>query len=176
LRTKPKFHQQAPRYRINHQIQAAELRVLDEEGRQLGVLTKSQALSKAEELQADLVEIAPAAKPPVAKIIDYKKFLYQLSKKKRQSGKQLKSGDIKEMWLTPFMAENDLEVRVSRGKELLDESGKLKIVMRFRRPQMSRREFGQKTMEKYIGRLGDVSVEKPPRFEGMRLIASVSKK
>ncbi len=127
------------------------------------------------EAGVDLVEVAPAAKPPVAKIIDYNKYIYQQSKKKR-AGTKTKSGDVKEVWLTPFMAANDLEVRISRGKELLDESGKLRVVMRFRRPQISRRQFGEQIMAKFIQGLGDVNLDKPPRFEGMRLIAAISKK
>lgn len=160
---------------MNHRIQVKELRVLDERGGQLGVLSLSEALSKAEEAGSDLVEIAPNAKPPVGKIIDFNKFMYQLNKKKRKS-KPTKSGDIKEVWLTPFIAAHDLQARIERGKELLAESGKLKVVIRFRRPQLSRRQFGEQVMEKFIAGVGEVNIEKPPHFEGTRLIASVSKK
>lgn len=176
MRTKPKSHVQTlPHFRLNHQIQAPELRVLDEEGTQFGVISRSEAMSKASELGVDLVEIGPNAKPPVAKLIDYNKLVYQLNKKKRL-GKTTKSGDMKEVWLTPFIAEHDMQARASRGRELLDETGKLKVVMRFRRPQMSRREFGMQTMQKFLAALGEIALDKPPRFEGMRLIASVSKK
>jgi len=176
LRTNPKFQtRQAPRFRLNHQIQASEMRVIDEEGKQMGLLKRQEAMQKAEELGVDLVEIAPNAKPPVAKLIDYNKFVYQQSKKKRL-GKPTRSGDMKEVWLTPFIAAHDLASRTERGKELLAESGKLKVVMRFRRPQMSKRQFGEQVMKKFIEALGEVSLDKTPHFEGMRLVATISKK
>jgi translation initiation factor IF-3 len=148
---------------------------LDEAGTQFGVMSRSDAMSKASELNVDLVEIGPGANPPVAKLIDYNKLVYQLNKKKR-AAKTTKSGDVKEVWLTPFIAEHDMQARASRGRELLDETGKLKVVMRFRRPQMSRREFGVQTMQKFLKALGEIALDKPPHFEGMRLIAGVSKK
>jgi translation initiation factor IF-3 len=151
------------------------VRVLTEAGEMLGELSLTDALAKSHELQVDLVEIAPNAKPPVAKLIDFNKFMYQ-QKKKKKLGKPVRSGDIKEMWLTPFIADHDLSARIERGKELLKENGKLRIVVRFRRPQMSRRQFGEQVMQRFITGLEEAVIEKPPKFEGMRLIASVSKK
>jgi len=165
-----------PRYRLNARIFAPELRIIGETGEQLGILSRQEALIKAYDLGVDLVEIAPNAKPPVAKMIDFKKFLYQESKKKRKSGGKAKSGDVKEVWLTPFIANHDLESRINRGKTLLQESGKLKIVMRFRRAEMLRKHFGEQTLQKFLTGLGEIHLEKPPHFEGNRLVASVSKK
>ena len=90
------------------------LRVLDSSGEQIGILSKDEALAKAKEQELDLVEIAPTAKPPVARIIDFNKFLYQEEKKRRETKKKAKSSDTKEVRLGPFMDDHDLETRLKR--------------------------------------------------------------
>jgi translation initiation factor IF-3 len=163
-------------YWTNERIRANELRVIDSEGELIGVLSKYEALNKAREMGLDLVEVAPNAKPPVAKIIDFNKFLYEQNKKKRESKKTSRSGEVKEIWLTPLMAEHDLNTRAERGKELLAESGKVKVTVRFKYAQLKHREFGFNTLNQFVEKIGDAVLEKKPMFQGNRLIATISRK
>jgi len=170
------FRQRNKGYQINHFITASTLRIIDETGKQIGLLSKSEALKKANDLNLDLVEIAPKAQPPVAKIIDFNKFLYLLEKKKRQAKSKTKSGETKEIWLTPFIGEHDLNLRIEKGKKLLLGSGKLKVVVRFRGRQITKRDFGFQVINKFISSQSEAKVEKNPYFEGRNLVAILSKK
>lgn len=162
-------------YRINERIFATSLRVLDTEGKQVGVLSKSEALAKAKELGVDLVEVAPLATPPVAKLIDYNKFLYQTEKKKREEKKKAKVSETKEVRLGPFMGASDLETMRVRAEGFLKEGNKVRFVLKFRGRQIIHPEFGHEIIQKMIKGLELVSkVEKPARLEGKQLIAIVS--
>ena len=162
-------------YRTNDRIFAQELRVLDPEGKQIGVLSKFNALNQAREQGLDLVEIAPMAKPPVARIIDFKKFLYQEEKKRRDEKKKAKSSETKEIRLGPFMDDHDLETMVRRARDFLLGNNKVKLVVRFSGRQITHPEFGQQVMDKAINSLSDISkVEKEKHFEGRQLIAMVT--
>ncbi len=168
-RTQRKF------YRTNDRIIATELRVLDWEGKQIGVLSRQEALERSREEGLDLVEIAPAAKPPVARIIDFKKFLYQEEKKKREEKKKAKTSETKEVRLGPFMDDHDLSVMVKRAKEFLEANDKVKLVVRFSGRQITHPEFGQQVMGKAIESLKDLSkVDKESHFEGRQLISMLS--
>lgn len=159
-------------YRTNERIFASTLRVLDNEGKQIGVLSKFEALKKAREEGIDLVEIAPMAKPPVAKIIDFKKFLYQEAKKKREEKKKAKVSETKEVRLGPFMSDNDLQVMVRRGREFITDGNKVKLVLKFRGRQITHPEFGKNIIARVVSALSDISkVERDPHFEGNQLIA-----
>lgn len=161
-------------YRLNQQIPASQLRVIDETGKQIGVMSKFDALRKANEVSLDLVEIAPKANPPVAKIIDFKKFLYQMQKKKRQT--KTKTGETKEVWLSPFIGEHDLSMRIEKGKDLLKDGGKLKIVVKFRGRELTKKQFGFEVVKKYIAGLEVAKIDKEPHFEGRSLVAIVVRK
>jgi len=162
-------------YRTNDRIFAFELRVLDSEGKQIGLLKKQEALEKARELGLDLVEVAPTAKPPVARIIDFKKFLYQEEKKRREEKKKAKTSETKEVRLGPFMDTHDLETMVRRAREFLEANDKVKLVVRFKGRQMGHPEFGHKVVRQAIDMLSDISkVDKDPHFEGRQLIAMIS--
>lgn len=171
-----KFNKNRDRfYRINERIFASTLRVLDEEGKQIGILSKSEALEKSKSLGMDLVEIAPTATPPVARIIDFKKFLYQEEKKKREEKKKAKTSDTKEVRLGPFMNDHDLDVMVGRAKEFLSDNDKVRLVVRFTGRQMAHPEFGHKIISRAIDSLSEVSkVDKEPKFEGRQLIGMLS--
>ncbi len=167
--------QQEKRYRINQRIFAPELRVLDVEGKQIGVLSKFEALKLAQEQGLDLVEIAPMAKPPVAKIIDYNKFQYQLEKKKKEEKKKAKVSETKEVRLGPFMSDNDMQVMIRRGREFLEDGDKVRLVVKFRGRQITRSEFGRTTINKVVAALSDISkVDRDPHFEGRQLVALLS--
>lgn len=162
-------------YRTNERIFASELRVLDPEGKQIGILKKLEALEKARELGLDLVEIAPAAKPPVVRIIDFKKFLYQEGKKKREEKKKSKNSETKEIRLGPFMDDHDLTTMVRRAREFLEGNDKVKLVVRFSGRQMTHPEFGHQVIGKAVQGLSDISkVDKEAHFEGRQLITMLS--
>jgi translation initiation factor IF-3 len=170
-----KFKQQEKRYRINGRIFASELRVLDVEGKQIGVLKRDEALALAEEQGLDLVEIAAAAKPPVAKIIDYNKFLYQQSKKKQEEKKKAKTSETKEIRLGPFMSDNDLQVMIRRGREFLEDGDKVRLVVKFRGRQITRSDFGREVIQKVVDSLNDISkVDRDAKFEGRQMVALLS--
>lgn len=162
-------------YRTNDRIFASELRVLDSEGKQIGVLKKFEALNIAREQGLDLVEVAPTAKPPVARIIDFKKFLYQEEKKRREEKKKAKTSETKEIRLGPFMDDHDLDTMVRRAREFLEGNDKVRLVVRFKGRQMGHPEFGHQVLRKAIDSLSDVSkVDKEAHFEGRQLITMLS--
>lgn len=162
-------------YRVNERIFASTLRVLGSDGKQIGILTKAQALEQARDQGLDLVEIAPAAKPPVAKIIDFKKFLYQEEKKKREEKKNAKTSETKEVRLGPFMSDNDLGVMTRRAREFLQNGDKVRLVVVFNGRQVTHPEFGHKVLDKVIAQLSDTSkVERDRRLEGRKLMILIS--
>jgi len=162
-------------YRTNERIFAHTLRVLGSDGKQIGVLSKFEALSKARELELDLVEIAPNAKPPVAKIIDFNKFLYQEEKKKKEEKKKAKSSETKELRLGPFMDDHDLQVIIKKATEFLQDNNKVKLVVKFKGRQIQHPEFGEKIIDRVAEALFHVSkIEKERHFEGRQLIAILS--
>ncbi len=124
-------------WRLNEQIPAQELRVLDFEGKQIGVLKKEEALKLAKEAGVDLIEIAPNAAPPVAKIIDFGKFKYQEEKKLKEMQKKSKPSELKELRFTPFIGEGDYQMRLKRIDEFFKERHKVKIVIYFKVKHLS---------------------------------------
>ena len=159
-------------YRINERIYANSLRVLGPDGKQIGVLPKFEALSRARAEGLDLVEIAPTATPPVAKIIDFNKFMYQEEKKKREEKRKSKASETKELRLGPFMDDNDLMVIVRKAREFLGDGNKVKFVVKFAGRQITHPEFGEEILKKAIIEVSDISkVEKEKHFEGRRLIS-----
>ncbi|MFH1535904.1 MAG: translation initiation factor IF-3 [Patescibacteria group bacterium] len=157
-------------YRLNEHIQAPSLRVLDSKGESLGILTRDEALAKAKEQNLDLIEIAPNADPPVAKIVDFQKFRYEENKRERAAKKGSSEGGLKELWLSPRIAEHDLQVRLSRTEEFLKEGYKVKLTIKFKGREMAHPEIGHRVLQETINRLGDkVAVEREPKFEGRKL-------
>ena len=167
MSAKPKY------YRLNYQIASPQLRLLDEEGKQIGVVSKIEALQKASELGIDVVEIAPHAKPPVAKLIDFKKFKYQEAKKERENRKSQKNVGIKEVRLRPFIGSHDFDTRLKQAKEFLAEGNQLKITVFFRGREITRKEFGFKVIQQFIEKLEQVKVVREPHMEGRTLVAMV---
>lgn len=162
-------------YRLNQYIQARKVRVITEKGEQLGVISLDEALFKARQQGLDLVEVAEKADPPVCKIIDFKKFRYLESKKEQAGKKKNKHQDIKEFRFTPFIAQNDFDMRLKRAKEVLEQGDKVKLTVKFVGRQLSRKEFGQNLLDKAIAQLKDFSsVETQPKWQG-RLLSTVLK-
>lgn len=141
----------------------------------MGVLTRDRALEKAKEWELDLIEIAPQADPPVARIFDFQKFRYEEGKKERGS-KRGGEGGLKELWLSPRIAEHDLNVRLDRTREFLNEGHKVKLTVKFKGREMTHPELGHKVLQEALAVLGEkVVVEREPRFEGRRLSMILTK-
>lgn len=162
-------------YRLNQQITAREVRLIDEAGRQVGIVLKDDALREAQKKQLDLVEIAPKANPPVAKLADFKKFLYLEEKKRRAEKKKSGEQEIKEIRFGPFTGEHDLKVRVERAKAFLKAGHRIKIVVKFTGRQMAHPAFGHKILEDFLSQISALSkLEREPHFEGRFLWTIVS--
>lgn len=157
-------------YRINQYITAKEVRTVDEGGKQIGVLALAEALTKAREKGLDLVEVAPEAKPPVCKVIDFKKFKYLEAKKQQESKKKTKKVEIKEVRLAPFIAVNDLNFLLRRAQKFLAEGNKVKISVRFHGRQMTKKNFGYELIKKAVANLSEsAQTEGEPKFMGRQL-------
>lgn len=149
------------------------VRLLDEEGKQIGIVTKLEALQKAKELDLDVVEIAASAKPPVAKLIDFKKFKYQEAKKEQEVRKSQKNVGVKEIRLRPFIGQHDFDTRLKRAKEFLEDGNQVKLSLFFRGREITRKEFGFEVMKRFIAGLEAVRVVREPHLEGKVLGAMV---
>lgn len=164
------FKNSKPFYRLNHHIVAPKVRVIDEPGKQIGILSREEALRKAQELEVDLVEVAPHANPPVCRLIDFKKFQYLQARKEREERKKIKGAEIKEVRMGPFVAEQDFKVRLERMEEFLREGNRVKVTIHFAGRQITHPEFGHKLFRKITDELGEIAnVEREAKFEGRNL-------
>ncbi|MGD8744301.1 MAG: translation initiation factor IF-3 [Candidatus Woesebacteria bacterium] len=162
-------------WRINHEIHAPKVRVIDEKGKQVGVHSLQDAMNKARDAKLDLVEIAAKAKPPVVKIIDFGKFKYQQEKKIKKRKKKTKSPELKEIRFSPFIGEADYQTRLKRVKEFLKEGNKVRAVVKFKGRQMGSKKFGYQLLEKLTDQLGDnINVDMEPKFFGRHLAMVIS--
>lgn len=162
-------------YRINQYIQAQEVRVIDEQGKQLGIMPTFNAIQKARELEVDLVEVSTGAVPPVCKLIDFKKFKYIEDKKEREEKKEIKGGELKEVQFSPFIAKNDLDYRIGRVNEFLTENNKVKLRVRFSGRQMSKQAFGNRVIDQVMVGVGNKGVmDGMPKMFGKELSVIVS--
>lgn len=144
-----------------------------EDGKQIGVVTKIEALQKAQELGLDIVEIAPNAKPPVAKLIDYKKFKYQEAKKEQESKKSQKNVGVKEIRLRPFIGAHDFDTRLKKTQEFLEEGNQVKVVVSFRGREILRKEFGFDVMKRFVGAVQEARIVREPKLEGRTIAAMI---
>jgi len=174
-RPKPKY-QPRKYYDINYRINAPTLRVINEKGEQIAVMTKEEALKKAQEQELDLVLIAPKAMPPVAKIIDFKKFLYQEEKKAKEAKKGIKKSTTKDISLSLFIAEGDLSRLENKTKEFLKEGHQVRINLTLKGREMGKKQMAFDLVNRFITSLGEVNISKPPRIEGRVIRSVVSKK
>lgn len=133
-------------------------------------------MEKAKQLEQDLIEIAPNADPPVAKITNFQKFRYEENKKERASKKGSSEGGLKELWLSPRIAEHDLKVRLARTEEFLKEGYKVKLTVKFKGREMAHPELGHRVLQETLTLLGDkVAVDREPKFEGRKLSMIIGK-
>lgn len=162
---------------MNDRIRAREIRVIDEEGNQLGVMPPFEALRKARELGLDLVEISPSAVPPVCKIMDYGRYLYQQNKKDHEARKHAKRTQLKEVKFRPSTAEHDYQVRLQQIRRFLDEGHKVKAMIFHRGREMAHQEVGRAKMARLLRDVGDFAlVEISPRMEANILMALLAPK
>ena len=140
-------------YQINQYIRADELRVVDSDSKQVGVLPREEALEMAKAKGLDLVEIAPKAKPPVAKIIDFKKFKYLEAKKEREAKSKSGKVELKEVRFTPVIAQGDFESRMGRIRDFFQNGDRVKVVVKFTGRQITRTDFGRKVLDRIVTEL-----------------------
>lgn len=162
-------------WRVNEKIPATTLRVLDSKGIQIGVISKEEALKKAKESGEDLIEIAPNANPPVAKIIEFGKFKYQEEKKLKEAQKKSKPSELKEIRFTPFIGEGDYQTRIKRIDEFLTDKDKVKLVVYFKLKQLGSKAFGYDILNRILKDLGEgINIDMKPKFLGRNLIMIIS--
>lgn len=158
------------RLNINDEIRAKEVRLVKEDGEQLGVVELNKALSVARDANLDLVELVPDARPPVCKVMDYKRYLYDQKQKAKEAKKNQKQTQVKEMKLRPGTEEADYQVKLRKIVEFLENKDKVKVSIRFRGREMAHQDIGKAQLEKIIADTADIaSVEQPPKIEGRQM-------
>ncbi|HAT36063.1 MAG TPA: translation initiation factor IF-3 [Rhodospirillaceae bacterium] len=156
--------------RANEDIEAPEVRLIDEEGGQVGVVGISDALSRADAAGLDLVEVAPNVSPPVCKILDLGKFKYEAQKKKSEARKKQKTIDVKEIKFRPNIEQHDYDVKMRAMRRFLDEGDKVKVTLRFRGREMVHQHLAMKVLERVRNEMDeDAKVEQMPQLEGRQM-------
>lgn len=162
---------------INEQIRDKEVRLIGEEGEQLGIMPARDALRLAKEAGLDLVKIAPTAKPPVCKIVDYGKFRYEMARKEKDAKKKQKVTEVKEIRLSPNIDENDLNTKANQARKFITKGDKVKVALRFRGREMAHMSTGKQILDSFFEKLSDIAaVEKPAKMEGRSMIMFLSEK
>lgn len=156
---------------LNEEIRDAEVRLVGPNGDQLGIFSAKDAFEKALEANLDLVKIAPKAKPPVCKIMDYGKFKYEQAKKEKEAKKNQKIINVKEVRLSPNIEEHDLNIKANQARKFLGNEDKVKVSLRFKGREMKNTDKGKIIMNKFIELLSDdCKIEKKPSLEGRQMI------
>ena len=172
--------QQAPARegpRINDEIRVPQVRLIDDAGEMIGVMSAREALIRAYDLGLDLVEISPNAVPPVCKILDYGKYKYEQQKKANEARKKQKIVEIKEIKVRPNIDDHDYDVKMKQMKNFIGEGDKVKVTLRFRGREMAHQELGVKVLERIRSDLNElVKVEQMPKLENRQMVMVVSPK
>lgn len=156
---------------LNEQIRDREVRLIGETGEQLGIMSARDALKKAEEKNLDLVKIAPTAKPPVCKIMDYGKYRFEKAKRDKEARKNQKTVELKEIRLSLNIDTHDFETKAKHAEKFLKAGNKVKVSIRFRGREMAHPEMGHRSMEKFAEACKEFStVEKPSKLEGRQML------
>ena len=155
---------------INEQIRDREVRLIGQDGEQLGVMPITEAMKLAREAELDLVKIAPTAKPPVCKIIDYGKYRYEQARKEKEAKKKQKTIEIKEVRLSPNIDENDLNTKVNAARKFIEKGNKVKVTIMFRGRELSHPELGMAVLTRFAEELKETaSIEKAAKLEGRNM-------
>ena len=162
---------------INGQIRDKEVRVIAENGDQLGVMPVKEAMKLAQEAELDLVKIAPKAQPPVCKIIDYGKYRYELARKEKEAKKKQKTVEVKEVRISPNIDTNDLNTKVNNAKKFIAKGNKVKVILRFRGREMAHMQQSKHILDDFAEMLAEVAVvEKPAKLEGRSMSMVLTEK
>jgi len=162
-------------FRVNREIRAPQVRVIAHDGKQLGVVKLEEALSESMKAGLDLIEIAPNANPPVAKIMDMGKFKYETEKRLKKEKRKTKAYELKEIRFSPFIAEHDFTVRMGKIKEFLNGGNKVRLAVVFKGKQMDSKNFGYEILKKVVAEFGEsVAIDMKPKFVGRHLQMVIS--
>ena len=162
---------------INGQIRDKEVRVIAENGDQLGVMPVKEAMKLAQEAELDLVKIAPKAQPPVCKIIDYGKYRYELARKEKEAKKKQKTVEVEEVRISPNIDTNDLNTKVNNAKKFIAKGNKVKVTLRFRGREMAHMQQSKHILDDFAEMLAEVAVvEKPAKLEGRSMSMVLTEK
>ena len=162
---------------INEKIRAKEVQLLGANGEKLGVVSLEEALDKAYEAKLDLVLVSPAAKPPVCKLMNYGKYKFEQAKKEKESRKNQKTFDLKEIRVTPNIEKHDFEFKAKNVRKFIEDGNKVKITVRFRGRELNYVKMGEETLNEFIENLSDIAtVEKKPLLEGKNMFIILTKK
>ena len=156
---------------INEQIRDREIRLIGEDGEQLGIMSARDAMKLAREANLDLVKIAPTAKPPVCKIIDYGKYIYEQARREKEARKKQKTIEVKEIRLSPNIDTNDLNTKVNQARKFVSGGNKVKVAVRFRGRELAHTAVGKTILEDFAQKLSDIAViDKPAKLEGKSMV------
>lgn len=162
---------------INEQIRCKEVRVIGEEGQQLGVMTSREAMNLAKEAGVDLVMVSPSANPPVCRIVDYGKFKYEQLRREKEAKKKQKVVEVKEVRLSPNIDVNDLNTKCNAARKFIEKGNKVKVSLRFRGREMAHVDTTKHILEDFAEKLSDVAViEKAPKMEGRSMMMFLTEK
>ena len=162
---------------INEQIRDREVRVVGQNGEQLGIMSSREAMKLAAEANLDLVKIAPTAKPPVCKIIDYGKYKYEQTRKEKEAKKKQKTVEVKEVRLSPNIDTNDLNTKVGAARKFLEKGDKVKVTLRFRGREMAHMYKSKYILDDFAESLKDIAViDKPSKVEGRSMVMFLTAK
>ena len=162
---------------INEQIRDREVRLIGENGEQLGIMSAKDAYKMARDAELDLVKIAPTAKPPVCKIIDYGKYKYEMIRKEKEAKKKQKIIEVKEVRLSPNIDTNDLNTKISAARKFIEKGNKVKITLRFRGREMAHMNQSRYILDDFAQELSDIAaVDKPSKVEGRSLVMFLTAK
>ncbi|MBQ8846960.1 MAG: translation initiation factor IF-3 [Lachnospiraceae bacterium] len=162
---------------LNEQIRDKEIRLIGDDGEQLGIMSAKDALKMAKEAGLDLVKIAPTAKPPVCKIVDYGKYRYEQTRREKEAKKKQKTTEVKEIQLSPNIDVNDLTTKANQARKFLEKGNKVKVALRFRGREMAHMATGKEVLDTFLEKVSDVAVvEKPAKLEGRSMIMVLAEK
>ena len=162
---------------INEQIRDKEIRLIGEDGEQLGIMSARDAMKIAREAELDLVKIAPTAKPPVCKIIDYGKYRYELARKEKEAKKKQRIIEIKEVRLSPNIDVNDLNTKIGSARKFIQKGNKVKVTLRFRGREMAHMQASKHILDDFAKELADIAVvDKAPKVEGRSMTMFLTEK
>lgn len=164
-------------YQINEEIRDREIRLIGENGEQLGIMSAAAALAIAEERDLDLVKIAPGSNPPVCKIMDYGKYRFEQSKREKEARKNQRIVEVKEIRMSPSIGENDFLVKLRNGQKFLADGDRLKVTVRFRGREMAHTNIGEQLLRDFAERCSELAnLDKPPKLEGRNMSVFLSPK